>query len=149
MGRLLFLVFLIVPLIEIALFVIVGNAIGLWPTLLGVLVTALAGSFVLRIQGLALFNEIRQTMAQGMLPARALAEGMMVGIAGVLLLTPGYFTDLCGLLLLVPPVRAAIYGFLKSRIRVIATGPTGYRGSPGTGERPDSIELDDSDWRRH
>ena len=61
MGRLLFAVFMIVPIIEIAFFVIIGNAIGLWPTLLGVLVTAVTGSLVLKWQGRALFSEIRTT----------------------------------------------------------------------------------------
>ncbi len=146
MGRLLFAVFMIVPLIEIAFFVIIGNAIGLWPTLLGVLVTAVAGSLVLRWQGQALFTEIRATMARGALPARALADAMMVGIAGVLLLTPGYFTDIFGILLLIPPVRTLIYTYLKSRIAVIA--PVGAGHSRGT-RRPGAgtIDLDDQDWR--
>lgn len=143
MGRLLFAVFMIVPLVEIALFVVIGNAIGLWPTLAGVLVTALIGSVVLRYQGLALIGEIRGTMARGMLPARALAEAMMVAVAGVLLLTPGYFTDLMGLVLLVPPIRSAIYSFLGSRIRVVSGAP-GYRG-PGGGSP--TIDLDGDDWR--
>ena len=79
MGRILFAVFLLVPLIEIAFFVMIGNAIGLWPTLAGVLVTAVIGSLILRWQGLQLFNEIRSTMGAGRLPARALADAMMVG----------------------------------------------------------------------
>jgi UPF0716 protein FxsA len=147
MGRILFLVFMIVPLIEIAFFVVIGNAIGLWPTLLGVLVTAVTGSLVLKYQGQALFNEIRGTMARGALPARALADAMMVGIAGVLLLTPGYFTDLLGLLLLIPPVRTAIYGFLKSRISVV--GPPGMGGGPRRPHPgPDVIDLEEGDWRQ-
>ena len=153
MGRLLFAIFLVIPLIEIALFIMLGNAIGLWPTLLGVLVTALIGSVVLRYQGIALFNEIRGTMAQGMLPAKALAEAMMVAVAGALLLTPGYFTDFIGMLLLVPPVRSAIYAYLRTRMQVVVAtstssgfgprpGPSGPQGGPrGT------IDLDDDDWR--
>jgi UPF0716 protein FxsA len=147
MGRILFVLFMTVPLIEIAFFVIIGNAIGLWPTLLGVLVTAVAGSLVLRYQGQALFNEIRGTMARGALPARALADAMMVGIAGVLLLTPGYFTDLLGLTLLVPPVRTAIYGFLARRISVVAAPGMGG-GGPPPGSGPGTIDLDAEDWRR-
>lgn len=146
MGRLLFLVFMIVPLIEIALFVVIGNAIGLWPTLFGVLVTAVAGTFVLRYQGTALFDEIRGTVGRGMLPARALGDAMMVGIAGVLLLTPGYFTDLLGFLLLIPAVRSAIYGFLKARILVVGAGPGGSAG-PAPDRRPGTIDLDDEEWR--
>jgi len=147
MGRLLFVIFMIVPLIEIAFFVVIGNAIGLWPTLLGVAVTAVAGSIVLKYQGQALFREIRETMAQGVLPGRALADAMMVGIAGVLLLTPGYFTDILGILLLIPPVRTALYAFLKSRIAVIPTSGTTYRGGSRPSE-PGTIDLDSGDWRR-
>ncbi len=146
MGRLLFAVFMIVPLIEIAFFVIIGNAIGLWPTLLGVLVTAVAGSLVLRWQGQALFSEIRTTMGQGILPARALADAMMVGMAGVLLLTPGYFTDILGILLLIPPVRTAIYAFLKSRIAIVSPVPGAYGRDPRS-SRPGTIDLDGDGWR--
>jgi UPF0716 protein FxsA len=145
LGRLLFAIFLIVPLVEIALFILLGNAIGLWPTLLGVLITALVGSVVLRYQGIALFSEIRGAMAQGMLPARALAEAMMVAIAGVLLLTPGYFTDTLGLLLLVPPVRSALYAFLRSRMEVVVSG--GPSPGPRAGAAPDTIDLNAGDWR--
>ena len=149
----LLLLFVALPLIEIALFILLGNAIGLWPTLAGVVVTAIVGSIVLRIQGIALFNEIRGTMAQGMLPARALAEAMMVAIAGALLLTPGYFTDALGALLLVPPVRAGIYAYLRTRVQVIATGPAASGPRPRTnGPRADgrpsgTIDLDEGDWR--
>jgi UPF0716 protein FxsA len=146
LGRLLFAIFMIVPLIEIAFFVVIGNAIGLWPTLLGVLVTAVAGSLILRWQGTAILNEIRGTMGRGMLPARALADGMMVAIAGVLLLTPGYFTDILGIVLLIPPVRNALYGFLRSRIQVVSPVPPGF-GRPPPGGGRGTIDLDDSDWR--
>jgi UPF0716 protein FxsA len=147
MGRLLFVIFMIVPLIEIAFFVVIGNAIGLWPTLLGVAVTAIAGSLVLKYQGQALFREIRTTMAQGILPGRAIADAMMVGIAGVLLLTPGYFTDLLGILLLIPPVRTALYAFLKRRIAVVPGSGMGYEAGPRP-SGPETIDLDSGDWRR-
>jgi UPF0716 protein FxsA len=140
MGRILFALFTIVPLIEIACFILIGQAIGLWPTLAGVLVTALLGAFLIRMQGLALLTEIRQTMGRGQLPARAMGDAIMVGVAGALLLAPGYFTDLLGILLLVPPVRSVIYRFLASRMTVV----TPARMRP---QRPGVIDLDDSDWR--
>lgn len=145
MGRLLFAVFMIVPLIEIAFFVVIGNTVGLWPTLLGVAVTAVAGSLILRYQGAALLSEIRETTARGQLPARAIADAMMVGIAGVLLLTPGYFTDILGILLLIPPVRTVIYAFLRSRIGIVAPGPGAHGTRPPGGPR--TIDLDETDWR--
>ena len=140
MGRLIFVVFTIVPLIEIACFILIGNAIGLWPTLAGVLVTALIGSILIRMQGIALIREIRETVGRGQLPTRALGDAMMVGIAGALLLAPGYFTDLIGILLLIPPVRTVIYRALASRITVMAPRPA-YRPQDGT------VDLDEDSWR--
>lgn len=148
MGRLLFLVFLLVPLIEIAFFIVIGNAIGLWPTLAGVLLTAVIGSLVLRVQGVSLINEIRSTVGRGQMPARALADAMMVGMAGFLLLLPGYFSDLLGILLLIPPVRSALYAYLKTKVTVVATS-TGAAG-PGFGPRrveDGTIDLDSDEWR--
>ncbi len=148
MGRLLLLMFLAIPLIEIACFIVIGQAIGLWPTLLGVLVTAIGGGLVLRVQGLSLLNEMRATVGRGQLPARAIADAMMVGIAGLLLLTPGYFTDLLGILLLLPPVRSLIYRFLRSRIRVVATTSTGFTSPSRPQDQLDgTIDLDDDEWR--
>lgn len=140
MGRLIFVVFTIVPLIEIACFILIGNAIGLWPTLAGVLVTALIGSILIRMQGIALLREIRETIGQGRVPTRALGDAMMVGIAGALLLAPGYFTDLIGILLLIPPVRAVLYRFLASRVTVVA--PAAYRQA-----QPGTVDLGEDSWR--
>lgn len=142
MGRIIFLIFMIVPLIEIAFFVVIGQAVGLWPTLFGVLVTAIAGSVLLRHQGVQLWSQIRTSVNRGELPARALADAMMVAIAGVLMITPGYFTDLLGVLLLIPPVRDVIYAYLKRRVTVV--GMSAYSAS-----RVDegTIELDPDKWR--
>lgn len=144
MAAIVFLVFLLVPLIEIGLFIVIGQAIGLWPTLLGVLVTALIGSAIIRSQGLTLISDIQRHMRAGMLPAQQLFEGLIVGIAGALLLTPGYFTDTIGFLLLVPPLRRALYDQLKTRIRVETVGGASYRS-----RRTDDgvVDLDDDDWR--
>jgi UPF0716 protein FxsA len=147
LGRLLFLLFAVVPLIEIACFILIGNAIGLWPTLLGVLVMAVAGSLLLRYQGLSILNEMRSTMGRGELPARSLADAMMIGLAGVLLITPGYFTDLIGILLLIPPVRTAIYAYLRSRVRVVATATSASYGFGPRRVEDDTIELDSDEWR--
>jgi len=146
-GRILFAVFLVVPLVEIAFFVMIGNTIGLWPTLAGVLITAVAGSLVLRWQGFQLINEIRTTMGQGRLPARALADAMMVAIAGLLLLLPGYFSDLIGILLLIPPVRTLIYRTLASRVKVVSTTTSQSYGFGPRRIDDDTIELGDDEYR--
>ena len=140
MRRLLFLIFMVVPIVEIGLFILIGNALGVVPTLLGVLLTAIAGAVLMRAQGAALLSEIASTLGRGALPGRALADAMMVGIAGVLMLTPGYFTDLLGLLLLLPPVRAVVYRELARRFTIIPAAPTRSGGSR-------TIDLDHESWR--
>lgn len=143
MGRLLFVVFLIVPIIEIALFIQLGSLIGLWPTLIGVVVTALIGSIIIRMQGVSLIAEIQRLMAMGQLPARQIVDGVMLAVSGALLMTPGYFTDTIGFLLLVPPIRGAIYEWLKTRVTVVGPGTQG----PPRNDGPDVIDLEEDDWR--
>jgi len=145
-GRILFVIFIAMPLLEIAGFVLVGNAVGLWATLGGVLLSGLAGALILRWQGLSLLNEMRSTMGRGQVPARAIADAMMVALAGLLLLIPGYFSDLVGLLLLVPPVRGAIYNFLRSRVTVVSTQTTSYGFTPRQLD-DDTIELSEDEYR--
>jgi UPF0716 protein FxsA len=142
MGRLLFVIFMAVPLIEIAFFIVIGNAIGLWPTLFGVVLTAIVGSLLLRHQGLALWREIQTATSRGQLPARALADAMMVSVAGVLMITPGYFTDLLGILLMIPPVRTLIYAYLRTRLTVV--GASAFSSST---EQSATIDLETDKWR--
>ena len=97
-----------VPIIEIALFIEVGGAIGLWPTLLIVVLTALAGSILLRSQGLATLTSLQNSVSAGRNPMEPIAHGALILVAGVLLLTPGFFTDAFGLSLMIPTVRALL-----------------------------------------
>ncbi len=114
----LFLAFLSVPLIEIALFIQVGGAIGLWSTLGIVVLTAVIGTFLVRTQGALAMNNLRQSFGTLSDPSEPLAHGAMILISGALLLTPGFFTDAVGFALLVPAVRSAVFRYLKSRIKV-------------------------------
>ena len=114
----LFLLFLAVPLIEIALFIQVGGAIGLWPTLAIVILTAILGTALVRSQGLAVLNQLRGSFEELRDPTEPLAHGAMILFSGALLLTPGFFTDAVGFALLVPGIRAAVFKFLRSRITV-------------------------------
>lgn len=114
----LFLLFLLVPLIEIALFIQVGGLIGLWPTLAIVVLTAVAGTFLIRSQGFAVMNQLRGSIENLDDPTEPLAHGAMVLFAGALLLTPGFFTDALGLSLMIPGVRGKIFRFIRSRVKV-------------------------------
>lgn len=114
----LFLLFLTVPLIEIALFVQIGGAIGLLATLAIVVVTAVLGTFLVRSQGLAVLSQLQGSMAELRDPTEPLAHGAMILFSGALLLTPGFFTDAVGFALMIPGVRRTVFQFFKRRINV-------------------------------
>jgi len=97
--------FIAVPVTEIALFALVGSAIGIWPTIALVVVTAFVGSWLVSQQGRATWIKLRTEIAQGEVPTVPLVHGAMILVAGALLLTPGFMTDVVGILLLIPSVR--------------------------------------------
>ena len=111
------LVFIGVPIAEIALFIEVGGLIGLWPTLLATVGTAVAGTAILRHQGIAALGEAQRAMDDGRLPIDSVIQGLFLLIAGILLLTPGFLTDAVGFALLVPPVRLVIARWLLEHLR--------------------------------
>ncbi len=111
----LFVLFLAIPLIEIALFVQVGGVIGLWATLAIVIGTAALGAALVRTQGTRALLDLRRAMETLNDPTEPLAGGAMILLAGALLLTPGFFTDAVGFALLVPRVRTAIIRGVRRR----------------------------------
>mgnify|MGYP002628467490 FL=1 len=110
--------FIAVPLIEIALFIQVGGAIGLWPTLLIVVLTAMIGTSLLRNQGALALNNLRSSFNDLRDPTEPLAHGAMILFSGALLLTPGFFTDAIGFSLLIPAVRHAVFAYVRRRVTV-------------------------------
>lgn len=114
----LFVAFVAIPIIEIALFIQVGGWLGLWPTLGIVVLTALIGTLLVKAQGRLALGQLQRSFSNLNDPTEPLAHGAMVLVAGVLLLTPGFFTDALGFALLVPGVRSAVYKYVSARIRV-------------------------------
>ncbi len=104
--------FIGVPLAEIALFIEVGGFIGLWPTIAIVIATAVAGTALIRWQGINTLQRAQYEMEAQRLPVRELFDGVCLLFAGALLLTPGFLTDGVGFLLLVPPLRALLGKYL-------------------------------------
>ncbi len=105
MFRLLFILFLVVPLVEIYFLIKVGDVIGAAWTIFAVVATAVIGAGLLRIQGASTLLRAQSNMLKGSLPAMEMMEGFVLALSGVLLLTPGFFTDTFGFLLLIPQVR--------------------------------------------
>lgn len=138
----LFLAFLAVPLIEIALFIQIGGAIGLWSTLGIVILTAVIGTFLVRTQGALAMNNLRRSFGTLSDPSEPLAHGAMILVSGALLLTPGFFTDAVGFALLVPAVRSAVFKYLKARVKVQSFEMGGgFQSNPRHNpDRPDVID---------
>lgn len=141
MGLVLLVILIGVPILEIALFIQVGGIIGVWPTIAICIATAVAGTFLVRLQGLQIVRQAQAKMARNEPPAAEMFHGMCLLLAGFLLMTPGFFTDFLGIMLLLPPVRIAIGALLwrqfEGRIRMhqagggpAGSGPRG-RGSKG------------------
>ena len=120
MFRKLLFVFILIPVIEISLFILVGKWIGIPLTLLIIFLTGLLGAFLIKKQGMRVLREIQSDMSTGRVPAQSGVQGLCILFGGVLLLTPGLFSDLCGFLLLIPQVRRKmsdiIMNFLKRKI---------------------------------
>lgn len=142
----LFVLFLAVPLIEIALFIQVGGLIGLFPTLGIVVLTAILGTWLVRSQGAQAVAQLRQSFNELRDPAEPLAHGAMILFAGALLLTPGFFTDAVGLALLIPGVRSSVYQYLKSRanVQTFQYGAEMPKAEPP--EPPVSGQTIDGEW---
>lgn len=109
----LFILFTVVPIVEIYLIIKVGEMIGPLPTVVLLLAISIAGAWLVRSQGFQLLNRIQSELAQGRLPAAELLDAALVLVGGVLLLTPGFFTDFLGLFFLVPITRSAIKQFVR------------------------------------
>jgi len=143
MVLILFLLFLLTPLLEIAVFIKVGGLIGLWPTLGIVIVTAILGAALWRAQGISTWARARAALDQGEIPVREVTDGAFLLVAGALLLTPGLVTDSIGFLLLVPPIRRwlgkHIFRYMQARVKVHVVnsggGPGGDRGGYRGGYR--------------
>jgi len=123
MFLLLVLLFIVLPVVELALLIRIGEAIDWGPTIALVVLTGVIGAALAKHQGLRTLARIQESLGRGVIPAREMMDGMMILIAGAVLITPGVITDAFGFLLLIPPARApvrnALAGFLKKRMVVV------------------------------
>lgn len=116
LGIVLFVLFVGIPIVEISLFLVVGGEIGTIPTIAIVILTALLGSVMIRIQGFGILARFQETLRQGGLPVREMFDGVCVLVAGAFLLTPGFFTDMAGFLLLLPVTRDVLLAWLGPKL---------------------------------
>jgi UPF0716 protein FxsA len=137
---LLVILFIVVPIAELYVIIQVGEAIGVLPTLLLLLLDAILGSLLLRHQGRGAWRRFNEALAQRRFPGKEVADGLLIVIGGTLLLAPGVLTDIVGLFLLIPPTRAIARAVLKrftiGRFTVVGVGGPGGGPFGGSGSGP-------------
>lgn len=116
LARLLFL-FTVIPLVELAILIPLGQWMGLWPTLALILVTGVIGAWLGKRQGLKAWGRITDDLSSGNLPSDSLLDGLAVLIACAFLVTPGVLTDVAGMALLIPPAREPLKRYIKNRFK--------------------------------
>jgi UPF0716 protein FxsA len=126
MGLLLVLLFIIVPIAELYVIIQVGGLIGVGPTLLLLLLDAVAGSWLLKHEGRAAWRRFNQALAEKRIPGKEVADGFLVILGGALLIAPGFITDVFGVLFLLPPTRA----IARRVLRRFAIGRVAVAGFP-------------------
>jgi len=141
--------FIVIPLVELYFIIVVGEMIGAFWTIVLVLLTAVIGVNLLRVQGMSTLTRAQQTMAQGQIPAMEMMEGVALAVAGVLLITPGFITDSIGFLCLIPATRKAIIKFLMARATVYTSfdsrsGSWQSGHGPHRHDKPGADSSDDS-----
>ena len=143
MFQLLFVLFIIIPIIEITVIMQVGELLGVWPTVSIVILSAWLGAKYVRQQGLATLQSVQAKMAQGEMPSGEIVTGLMLLVAGVLLVTPGFVTDIFGLSLLIPSVRIAIANHVQKHIKVnqFAGGASFQQGATGNTYQHDNTSA--------
>ncbi len=125
----LFLIFALIPVIELSLLIKIGSVIGTLNTIIIVILTAIIGAYMVKLEGIGVLYRIQQNMQQGIFPAEELINGVMILIAGALLLTPGFFTDIIGFLMVFPASRNVLKRIAKRYIeRKISSGEIGIHG---------------------
>jgi UPF0716 protein FxsA len=135
----------VLPLLEIASFIVVGQQIGVLATISLVIFTTILGAVLLRVQGFGLMSRVRQTIEAGGVPGREVVHGFMILVAGILLVAPGFVTDTLGLLLFIPAVRDIAWNFFRQRVIIAGQGP-GFGAHSSRQQREKVIDLNAEDY---
>ena len=155
--RFLFLLFVMLPIIEITMLIKVGARLGAFPTLFLLFLSAIVGLYILRRQGVSTLLRINQRLAVGEVPAREMLEGVVLAVGGVLLLIPGFVTDVMGLLCLIPGMRQRLALTLIERAMItpvtgrhdpFSTDPMGSSGGPASNPQNRVPKTIEGEFRR-
>lgn len=119
MIALLIFIFLVVPIAEITVMVLVADAFGVWPMLISLIAVSFFGGWLVKREGSAAVRRLRETVARGDIPAGEVLDTFLIFCAGVLCVVPGFITDAIGLLLLLPFLRKPVGKRIMNRSRIL------------------------------
>ena len=112
-----FLFFIVIPLIEVMLFITIGKYIGLWNTIIIIIITGIIGAILVKSQGITILNKALEEIKSNQIPIFSIFEGIAILIAGAFLLTPGFLTDILGCILLIPKTRNLIISYITTHLK--------------------------------
>ena len=112
-----FLFFIVIPLIEVMLFITIGKYIGLWNTIIIIIITGIIGAILVKSQGITILNKALEEIKSNKIPIFSIFEGIAILIAGAFLLTPGFLTDTLGCILLIPKTRNLIISYITTHLK--------------------------------
>ena len=112
-----FLFFIGIPLIEVMLFITIGKYIGLWNTIIIIIITGIIGAILVKSQGITILNKTLEEIKSNKIPIFSIFEGIAILIAGAFLLTPGFLTDTLGCILLIPKTRNLIISYITTHLK--------------------------------
>lgn len=133
MAAVLFFLFLVVPIVELAVIIQVGQWLGVLPTLVILILMSIIGATLMKHEGLGVLRRAQLQVRAGRAPGREVADGFLIVLGGALMLTPGFVTDGVGMALLLPPVRAVVRPVLLAQLQARALGATMGGGRRGRG----------------
>ena len=122
---LLALAFLIVPLLELAVIIKIGAAIGVLNTIGLLILSSIVGGWLMKREGLSVVRRMQASVAGGRVPGKEMVDAFLILFGGALMLAPGFLTDIAGMLLLLPPVRAGVRAVLRRKFAARVTGSPG------------------------
>ena len=131
-----FIIFVLIPVVELSVLIRVGEVLGSWNTVAVVILTAVVGVSLVRSQGLSTLMSVQKKLAAGEAPGQEIVEGMMLAMAGILLLIPGFVTDLIGLILLTPITRAPLARYFYQRMQLKVVAGAQFRAGANPFEPP-------------
>jgi UPF0716 protein FxsA len=146
----LFLLFTVLPIVELAILIRIGDATVWWVPIALVIFTGIAGAALARWQGLRVYQRIREDARAGRMPADALLDGFLILLAGILLITPGVLTDVFGIAFLIPPIRSLIKRGVKAwikkhiEVRIAGVNPEAWQNGAGNSPYAGRDEIIDA-----